>query len=73
MTGLVRRRKAELELFNKKEEQTVADDKKTTQTPAWKEKGREWLIKNANISEDWKATDPVDVGTLGTILSRLIK
>lgn len=41
--------------------------------PEWKEKGREWLIKNAGISPDWKATDPVDVGTLGTILGRLIK
>lgn len=41
--------------------------------PDWKDKGREWLIKNAEISPDWKATDPVDVGTLGTILSRFIK
>ncbi|WP_019636109.1 N-acetylmuramoyl-L-alanine amidase [Paenibacillus fonticola] len=41
--------------------------------PEWKEKGREWLVKNAGISPDWQATDPVDVGTLGTILSRLIK
>ncbi|WP_055108946.1 N-acetylmuramoyl-L-alanine amidase family protein [Paenibacillus ihumii] len=41
--------------------------------PEWKEKGREWLIKNAEISPEWKATDPVDIGTLGTILGRLIK
>lgn len=73
LAGLVRRRKAELELFNKKEVQTVAEDKKAVQTPAWKEQGREWLIANAKISADWKATDQVDVGTLGTIFSRLIK
>ncbi|MFD3258164.1 N-acetylmuramoyl-L-alanine amidase [Paenibacillus lentus] len=41
--------------------------------PEWKEKGKDWLVKNANISPDWKATDPVDVGTLGTILGRLLK
>lgn len=42
-------------------------------TKNWKESGREWLIANAGISPDWKATDPVDIGTLGTILSRLQK
>ncbi|MNJ59496.1 Phage lysozyme [compost metagenome] len=73
LAGLVRRRKAELELFNKKEVQSVTEDKKTAKAPAWKEQGREWLIANAKISPDWKATDPVDVGTLGTILGRLIK
>ncbi|MNJ25417.1 Lysozyme RrrD [compost metagenome] len=71
LTGLVRRRKAELDLFNKGVEETVADDKKTA--PVWKEQGREWLIANAKISPDWKATDQLDVGTLGTILSRLNK
>lgn len=39
----------------------------------WKDSGREWLIKHAGISPDWKATDPVDIGTLGTILGRLQK
>lgn len=42
-------------------------------TKNWKENGREWLIANAGISPEWKATDSVDVGTLGTILSRLHK
>lgn len=42
-------------------------------TKNWKENGREWLIANAGISPEWKATDPIDVGTLGTILSRLQK
>ncbi|WP_110933248.1 N-acetylmuramoyl-L-alanine amidase family protein [Paenibacillus bouchesdurhonensis] len=55
--------------LKRKEGAAVADKK----APDWKEKGRQWLIKNAGISEDWKATDPVDVGTLGTILSRLFK
>ncbi|WP_110930686.1 N-acetylmuramoyl-L-alanine amidase [Paenibacillus bouchesdurhonensis] len=55
--------------LKRREGATMADKK----APEWKEKGREWLIKNAGISEDWKATDPVDVGTLGTILSRLFK
>ncbi|GIP57563.1 N-acetylmuramoyl-L-alanine amidase [Paenibacillus sp. FSL W8-0186] len=39
----------------------------------WKESGREWLITHAGISPDWKATDLIDIGTLGTILSRLQK
>ncbi|MUG44932.1 N-acetylmuramoyl-L-alanine amidase family protein [Paenibacillus woosongensis] len=56
--------------LKRKESAPVTDGSKA---PAWKEKGREWLIKNAEISPDWKATDPVDVGTLGTILGRLIK
>lgn len=53
--------------LKKKEAAAVA------KAPEWKEKGREWLIKNANISPDWKATDPVDIGTLGTILGRVLK
>ncbi|WP_110933798.1 N-acetylmuramoyl-L-alanine amidase family protein [Paenibacillus bouchesdurhonensis] len=59
--------------LKRKEGAALADDKKTTQVPAWKENGREWLIANAKISPDWKATDQLDVGTLGTILSRLFK
>lgn len=55
--------------LKRKETAPVGDNK----APAWKEAGREWLVANAKISPDWKATDPVDVGTLGTILSRLIK
>ncbi|WP_438347831.1 glycoside hydrolase family 25 protein [Paenibacillus sp. FA6] len=39
-------------------------------SPLWKETGRQWLIDELGISEDWKATDVVDIGTLGTILSR---
>ncbi|MNJ64821.1 hypothetical protein D3C77_607980 [compost metagenome] len=39
----------------------------------WKENGREWLITHAGISPEWKANDSIDVGTLGTILSRLQK
>lgn len=42
-------------------------------TKNWKENGREWLISHAEISPEWKATDPIDIGTLGTILSRLLK
>lgn len=53
----------------KRKEGAAAADK----APEWKEKGKDWLVKNANVSEDWKATDPVDIGTLGTILGRLIK
>ncbi|GIP57927.1 N-acetylmuramoyl-L-alanine amidase family protein [Paenibacillus woosongensis] len=55
--------------LKRKEGAAVADNK----APAWKEQGRDWLIKNAGISPDWKATDLVDVGTLGTILGRLTK
>ncbi|MNY80912.1 hypothetical protein D3C86_2221940 [compost metagenome] len=62
----MRRRTAELDLF-RKEVVPVADEKKT---PPWKEEGRKWLIQNAGLSPDWKATDPVDIGTLGTILSK---
>ncbi|WP_019636644.1 N-acetylmuramoyl-L-alanine amidase [Paenibacillus fonticola] len=40
---------------------------------SWKEDGREWLIANAGISTDWQATDQIDIGTLGTILSRMQK
>ncbi|MNJ62955.1 hypothetical protein D3C77_588140 [compost metagenome] len=40
---------------------------------SWKEAGREWLIANAGVSTDWQATDQIDIGTLGTILSRLQK
>ncbi|GIP21357.1 glycoside hydrolase family 25 protein [Paenibacillus sp. J22TS3] len=39
--------------------------------PAWKESGRQWLIDQAGISSDWKAEDPVDIGTLGAILAKL--
>ncbi|MED5019910.1 glycoside hydrolase family 25 protein [Paenibacillus chibensis] len=38
--------------------------------PAWKEAGRQWLIEHAGISADWKADDPVDIGTLGAILTK---
>lgn len=51
----------------------MANDKKDVPVPAWKEIGREWLITKVGVSPDWKATDPVDIGTLGTILGRLIK
>lgn len=54
----------------KKVQVVVAEEKKA---PTWKGTGREWLINNAHISSDWKATDQVDIGTLGTILSRLMK
>ncbi len=36
----------------------------------WRQEGLEFLQKNYGISADWKATDPVDMGTLGIILSR---
>ncbi|OXL82739.1 hypothetical protein BCV73_06290 [Paenibacillus sp. SSG-1] len=36
--------------------------------PQWKESGRQWLIDQVGISPDWKAEDPVDIGTLGSIL-----
>ncbi|AOZ92462.1 glycoside hydrolase family 25 protein [Paenibacillus crassostreae] len=39
--------------------------------PLWKETGRQWLIDELGISEDWKANDIVDIGTLGTLLSRV--
>ncbi|MGF7050249.1 lysozyme [Paenibacillus sp. DS2015] len=38
--------------------------------PQWKETGRQWLVDQLEISEDWKSTDTVDIGTLGTILAR---
>ncbi|MHA0857519.1 glycoside hydrolase family 25 protein [Paenibacillus sp. CMAA1364] len=38
--------------------------------PLWKEDGRQYLIDELGISADWKATDVIDMGTLGTILSR---
>lgn len=60
-----------LGLKPKVEKQPEPTDSGAKQT--WKESGREWLIKNAGISPDWKATDPIDIGTLGTILSRLQK
>jgi murein DD-endopeptidase MepM/ murein hydrolase activator NlpD len=36
----------------------------------WKEVGLEFLQKEYGISKDWKATDAVDIGTLGIILKR---
>jgi murein DD-endopeptidase MepM/ murein hydrolase activator NlpD len=36
----------------------------------WRQDGLEFLQKNYGVSADWKATDPVDMGTLGIILSR---
>lgn len=36
----------------------------------WKEVGLEFLQKEYGLSKDWKATDPIDMGTLGTILKR---
>lgn len=41
-----------------------------TNVPAWKEAGRQWLVDHAGISADWKANDPLDIGTLGAILSK---
>ncbi|WP_052676062.1 glycoside hydrolase family 25 protein [Paenibacillus sp. IHBB 10380] len=38
--------------------------------PQWKETGKQWLVDQLGISEDWKSTDTLDVGTLGTILAR---
>lgn len=40
------------------------------ESPLWKEAGRQWLIDELEISKDWKATDMIDIGTLGTVLSR---
>jgi N-acetylmuramoyl-L-alanine amidase len=37
----------------------------------WKQEGLEWLQQNLGVSDSWKATDPVDMGTLGTILKRM--
>lgn len=41
-----------------------------TAVPAWKEAGRQWLVDHVGISTDWKADDPLDIGTLGAILSK---
>ncbi|AWB45310.1 hypothetical protein DCC85_14470 [Paenibacillus sp. CAA11] len=38
--------------------------------PLWKEQGRQWLIKKLGLSEEWASEDPIDIGTLGTLLSR---
>ncbi len=38
--------------------------------PEWKARGFEWLRDNFLTSDAWEATDPVDIGTLGSILSR---
>lgn len=46
-----------------------AQDPKTN-VLAWKESGRQWLIEQVGISTDWKADDPIDIGTLGTILMK---
>lgn len=40
------------------------------QPPQWKETGKQWLVDQLGISEDWESTDKVDIGTLGTILAR---
>lgn len=37
---------------------------------AWKEEGLEFLQKEYGISKDWKSTDTVSLGLLGTILRR---
>lgn len=39
----------------------------------WKLVGLKYLQDNYKLSSIWKATDPVDLGTLGTILSRMKK
>ena len=36
----------------------------------WKQEGLEFLQKEYGLSDQWKATDPIDMGTLGTILRR---
>jgi murein DD-endopeptidase MepM/ murein hydrolase activator NlpD len=36
----------------------------------WKQEGLEYLQKEYGISKDWKSTDTVDLGLLGTILRR---
>lgn len=58
---------------NPNNEQTVRPpgSQPQQQPPAWKQNGRQWLIDHAGISETWKSEDPVDIGTLGTILARL--
>ncbi len=38
---------------------------------AWKVAGLKFLQDNYRMSTVWKATDKVDLGTLGTILSRI--
>jgi len=38
--------------------------------PEWKEAGRQWLVDHAGISKEWKAEDPLDIGTLGAILAK---
>jgi murein DD-endopeptidase MepM/ murein hydrolase activator NlpD len=40
------------------------------ETQTWKEEGLEFLQKEYGISKDWKSTDTVNLGLLGTILRR---
>lgn len=40
-------------------------------TDDWKVNGLKWLQDNLGVSKSWKETDPIDMGTLGAILSRL--
>jgi murein DD-endopeptidase MepM/ murein hydrolase activator NlpD len=40
------------------------------ETQTWKEEGLEFLQKEYGISKEWKSTDTVNLGLLGTILRR---
>ncbi|MNH87708.1 Lysozyme M1 precursor [compost metagenome] len=61
---------AELMAVYKKGNDGSESPGKNHEVPAWKESGRQWLIDHAGISSDWKAEDPVDIGTLGAILAK---
>ncbi len=39
--------------------------------PKWKAEGLAWLQENGLIDDTWQATDPLDIGSFGKILSRL--
>ena len=42
-----------------------------SQQKSWKQEGLEFLQKEYGMSKDWKETDLVDMGTLGTIFRRM--
>lgn len=44
---------------------------KVENVPQWKLDGLKYMVDNLGLSDVWKATDTVDMGTLGTILSRM--
>jgi hypothetical protein len=57
-------------LFFIKKEEPVTPPVSPTPVVDYREEGRQYLIDNLGLSDTWKATDPIDIGTLGALFKR---